>query len=327
MVATYASMATILVGVITAIIPAMMIINVIWWTRELHTQYFFFLAHLLATNITSAIAGSILGYLVMILYLLDLNSDSAVIIVKWVSIAPFLLLRLMTVFAPMTLAIERMITIAFPFRHRSIITTKTASGMLAAMWGTSVVLTIIVITIVPFNIVWPLALVYWDQIIYPFIVMPRLISIISIVAANIFLQYKITISNRKAKENQRLGNEEEVKRFKNLLQEVRAQVNTTITLFIVGGIGVIGNILLPVIYVIIDTSVEPSKKVYVLRFSLQFIEACVFLSQILVYGYCTKKIRKRLPNCTIFHRQWFTRHNRVGIMHQRPEPAVNNATT
>ena len=71
---------------------------------------------------------------------------------------------------------------------------------------------------------------------------------ICIVAANSFLKYKITLSNRKAAENQRLGNEEEVKKFKDLLQEVRAQVKANITLFLVGGIDVIANILQTVTY-------------------------------------------------------------------------------
>ena len=65
---------------------------------------------------------------------------------------------------------------------------------------------------------------------------PQSISIICIVAANSFLQYKITLSNGKAAENQRLGNEDEAKNFKTLLQEVQAQAKATITLFLVGGI-------------------------------------------------------------------------------------------
>ena len=79
-------------------------------------------------------------------------------------------------------------------------------------------------------------------------------------AANSFLQYKITISNRKAAENQRLGNEEVMKNLKNLLQEVRKQAKATITLFLVGGIDVIANILKITTYVLIETLVELSKK-------------------------------------------------------------------
>ena len=77
-----------------------------------------------------------------------------------------------------------------------------------------------------------------------------LISIICTVAANGFLQYKIAITNRKAKENQRLGNEEEMKKFKKLSQEIWAQAKATITIFLVGGIDVIANILYIVTYAV-----------------------------------------------------------------------------
>ena len=322
----YLSMVTTVITCVIVIPPPLMIINVIWWTRELHTKYFFFLAHLLATNVVFAVISFGVVSLIIILYLLGVNSESTVIVVKWLGMAPYVLFYLINIFSPVPLAVERMIVIAFPYHHKSIMTNKTAAGMLAAMWGVSVILTIIIITTLPFIVVWPIAMVYFEQNFYPFLVGTRIPSVVCIVVANVILQYKITISNRKAKENQRLGNEEEVTRFKNLLQEVQAQAKTTITLFLVGGIEIIANILIPVIYGIIDTSVEPSKKIYVLRFSLHFIDTCILLSQSLVYGLCIKKIRKRLPNCTLCHRQWITCHNRVGILHHTPQVAVKNDT-
>ena len=47
----------------------------------------------------------------------------------------------------MTLAIERMIVIAFPYHHKDIMTTKTVASMLAVMWGTAAILAAIMITI------------------------------------------------------------------------------------------------------------------------------------------------------------------------------------
>lgn len=115
----------------------------------------------------------------------------------------------MAILLPITAAIERMVVITFPFRHRSIMTTKAVAGMLATMWELSAIVTIVIIAVIPVDIVWPLALVVWHSRIYPFMIVPRLTSVVSIIAVNTFLQYKITKSNRKAKENQRLGNEEE----------------------------------------------------------------------------------------------------------------------
>ena len=144
-------------------------------------------------------------------------------------------------------------------------------------------------------------------------------------AANGFLRYKIAISNRKAAENQRLGSEEKLKNYKNALQKIniKAQAKGTITLFLVGGIDIISVVLQIVTYAVIEIAVEPSTKVYVLRFSYQLIETCYLLSLILVYGMYMKKIRNRLPNWMVCYRKCIIhRHNRVGIFHQQPQAKV-----
>lgn len=82
----------------------------------------------------------------------------------------------------------------------------------------------------------------------------------SIIIANIFLQYKIAISNRKAKENQKLENEEV--RSKKLVQVFRERAKATTVLFLVGGIDVMTNILLPVMYVVLGSQVELDKHIY-----------------------------------------------------------------
>ena len=320
---TYIVMLTTTITAAIVITPAVAIFNVIWYTRQLHTKYYFFIANLLATNIVTIIVRVIQEYLICILYL---NSVSMPTAVKWLIFAPFTILYLMNILLPITVALERMIVIAFPFRHRSIMTNKTVAGILAAMWGTSIILTMVSIIIVPFHIIWPLAMPYWHENILAIIAAPRLLAIICIVAANSFLYYQITVSNRKAEENQRLGNEEQVKNFRKFLKEIRAQTKPTMTLFLVGGIDILADILLSFIYAVIDASLESNNKLYALRFTFYTLETCVSLSQILVYGFYMKKIRNRLPNWMVCYRQWFARHNRVGILHQQPPRVVNNTT-
>ena len=92
------------------------------------------------------------------------------------------------------------------------------------------------------------SLVVWHTRIFPFLIVVQLTSTVSIIVPNAFLHYKITLLNRKAKENERLGNEEDEKKFKRLHQELQSQVKATITLFLVCGIDVVANILLPVTY-------------------------------------------------------------------------------
>ena len=149
--ATYLSMVIILMATIIVITPAVMIINVIWWTKELHTKYIFLLAHFLATSVARVIVQSVLTYIIMILYLIDLNSNS--IILKWLVISLSLLLYLMVILLPTTLAVERMIVIAFPYHHKNIVTTKTVACMIAILWVLTAILTIIIIIIVPINLV------------------------------------------------------------------------------------------------------------------------------------------------------------------------------
>lgn len=313
--ATYLSMVALAVSAIMTTTPALMIINVIWQTRSLHTKYFLFLAHLLAINVTNALTTVIGGHLIICLYLFDLNSGAANVITKWLIVFPYNLLYLMSLLSPINLAVERMVAIAFPYRHRNIMTNKRTAGMLVAMWGVSTILSLTIMITVPYDIIWPLAVVKWDITLIPLAFIARITSVTSIMVANVFLQYKITISNRKAKENERLGNEEEVKRFRKFVQEIQAQAKATFTLFLVGGIDVMANILVPVIYTVIGALLEPSKQNYVLRFSM--IDTWFLLSQILVYGLYMKKIRKRLPICTDCHQKWIARHNRVGVLHQQ----------
>ena len=262
--ATYLSMIVLTISAIMIATPALMIINVIWQTRSLHTKYFLFLAHLLAIDVAGALTTVIGGHLIMCLYLFDLNSGPVNAMTKWLFVFPYNLLYLMSLLSLITLAVERTVAIAFPYHHRNLMTNKRAAGVLVAVWGVSTTLSMTIMVTVPYDIIWPLAVVRWGLAIIPLAFIAQITSVISILVANIFLQYKITISNRKAKENERLGNEEEVKRFRKFVQEIRAQAKATITLLLVGGIDVMANILIPVIYTVIGTLVEPSKQNYVL---------------------------------------------------------------
>ena len=315
---TYLNMAVILMLTIMVIYPAVIVINVIWKTRELHTKYYFFVANLLATDIFAVIIRGAKQYLIAILYLLDLNSGSSGVILRFVVSPIFTIFHLMTILLPITLAIERIIVIGFPYRHRSILTTKTVISILGVMWGVSLILTIIITIIVPIDMAWPFATFTFHSNVIAFFGAPRLISAAFITAANVFLQYKVFVSNSKARENQRLGNEEEVKRLTKLVQLLRAQAKPTLTLVLVGGIDVLGNLLISFLYGVIGTTVEPSKRVYLKHFLMYPLVISLLASHPLVYGLYMKKIRDRLPRCTVCQDHWNPRNSRVTTLHQRP---------
>ena len=79
---TYICMLASLITATIVITPAIAVFNVIWYTRELHTKYYFFIANLLATNIAAVIVAVAQGYVINILYLLDFTSDSVATAVK-----------------------------------------------------------------------------------------------------------------------------------------------------------------------------------------------------------------------------------------------------
>ena len=78
----------------------------------------------------------------------------------------------------------------------------------------SLILTIMGTILVPVDIEWPLATINAHITAIPFFAVPRLASAVCIIVANVFLYYHVSISNRKAKENERLGNEDEASDFK-----------------------------------------------------------------------------------------------------------------
>ena len=309
--ATYLNMVIILIMVLIVITPAVMVIWVICTTKELHTKYFFFVANLLVTNIIDITVETVLQYVIMILYLCGLDSDSTSVILKRFILPLHTILRLATILLLITLAVDRVVVIASPFRHRYIMTKKTVASLLSAIWGLSAILTVTSTIVVPVDIVWPLAFFDFQLTIRPFFLVARLTSTIFIIAANVYLFYKVTESNRKVRENERLGCEEEAKRFTKLVQLFRKQSKTIIALLMVGGIDVIANILIPIVYVAFSTSGDKKMNIYFQQFLICSIESSVLLSHSLTYGIYMKQIRSRLPRCNVCNRLFPTRHSQV----------------
>lgn len=290
---TYLSMVVILMVTTVIATPAVMVVNIIRKTKELHTKYYyFFVANLLATIVASMTVQGILQYLIIILYLFDKNCKAAGVALKWSLILLHTILHLVTAALPITLAVERMAVIAFPYRHRGIMTTKTAAGILALMWGLSAILALTVIIIEPINVVWSLGLINWRNLVHALGIIPRLTSAVFAVAANIFLQYKLTLSNRKAAENERLENEEEAEKFKKLVQLFRVLSKTTNTIFLIACIDVVANVLILLIHVLVSISLESSKAIYIKQFMIYPLKSSVLLFRPLVYGLYLRRINQ-----------------------------------
>ena len=111
--ATYLNMVLIML-VVVIITPAVMVVGIMYKTKELHTKYRFFAVNLLAANI---------------IHILN-ESDT----LKKIILPLHIILQFTSILLLMTLAVKRTTVIALPFRHKYYINNKRI-GTIAAVWG------------------------------------------------------------------------------------------------------------------------------------------------------------------------------------------------
>ena len=249
---TYLKMLLVLTMSALTITPALIVVWIINKTEALHTKYYCLVTNLLVTDIAQAVFKFISEYLVMITYLLGLNTDTVGEVLLWLVVPLSTTFSILTILLFVTLAVERVVVIGYPYRHRSIMTTKVVRGMVIATWMVSAIAAGIMIAFTPYPIWWPFGTIFAGrgeaQVRITLIVPFRFASAAFITAANIFLCYKVQQSNKKAEENMRTGSggEEETSRLNKLVKKLRLQTKTAITLLLLGGIDGIANVIIAV---------------------------------------------------------------------------------
>ena len=312
--ATYLNMALVLIVVVIVITPAVVVVRIIYKTKELRTKYYFFVANLLVTNIINMLIKSILQYLIMILYLLGYESNSIGNILKKFILPLHTILQFTSILLLITLAIERAAVLALPFSHKSYMTNKTVAGTIAAVWALSAILTAVITIAAPVNIVWPLGVINFSDNIIPFIMSARLTAAAFILVTNAYLFYKAAASKRKARKNKTEGNQEKAARYTKLVQLLRSHLKPTVTVLVVGGIDIIANTVLCIGYVKLSHSEEDINNIYLEQFLIYPLESAVLLSHSLTYGIYMKEIRAGLPNFGICQRLWCTCPRKVNVI-------------
>ena len=96
----------------------------------------------------------------MITYLLDLNTDTVGEMLFWLTVPLTTTFFVLTNLLFVTLAVERVVVIGYPYRHRSIMTTKVVHGMVVTTWVVSAILASVVIAVVPHLILWPFGTIF-----------------------------------------------------------------------------------------------------------------------------------------------------------------------
>ena len=104
------------------------VIRVIVKENQLHTKYYFFLFFLLVNDVMGVTLENSALFIALYIHVADINIPISCTALKILE-APSLASQLM--FA--VLAIDRYIAIKYPFRHRKMMTTKLASGLVIAV--------------------------------------------------------------------------------------------------------------------------------------------------------------------------------------------------
>ena len=299
---TYLMMLIISVLLIITIAPAVSIICIILKSKELHKKHYYFAVNLMVSDILGAVSRFNAKMFLMVLYLFNLNVTTYYIL-QWINlflIWMLILTHLTSSVSFIPLAVERFITITFPYRHRNILTSKRVFTMGAAVWVVSAVLGAVGTAIVHFEII----MAFGEHvpiknvtvlILIGFIV--QVLSLLLITSTNIYLHRQITTSNKKLTENQQLGSEDDsqTKTIKRKLQTFRSQVKLMMSLQMLGGIDSLIRLIYPTMMtLLLLTALDRGTFLLIQQLLLQPLLWSVPLFHSFIFGIYNKIIYKKL---------------------------------
>ena len=317
---TYLNIMLLLVAIVAVIIPAVLVIRIILQTEELHTIYYLFVINLLVTDVLNTLR---LGFEIILtcFYLFGINVDTYVnFIIYTILCTPRTAVR----FTFITLAIDRVVAVAFPYRHKSIMTYKRAYIMIILTWiissivALAVYLTSSLVFVGPFGTYIPVEKSIVLEILFAFLL---ILPVILITCINVYLYVQIYKSKQKYEENMRThgrNDSNEIKQLKRTYYKFKKQVKITLSLLVLGGVDGILN-LLTLIILAMSRFLLVSYLVYVSQLGFHPLFCIQIISHSLVYGIYMKDIRRRLCKCQLFRRLWKRcplRPSKVIVLHQ-----------
>ena len=304
LLATCLKMMMCLAMIPTIVIPALLVIHVIWKNEQLHTKYYFFVVNLLVVDVAT-MGRYGLEIISMVLYLFGLYSEYGVVVY-----VIFTIPRVVVCYAFALLAIDRFICIAFPYRHRNIMTTKVSYTLISVAWLVAACMAFVIGAVSTFKFE-PAFGKYtgnsnYKPFIFAAIVLPMLASAVATIFINVYLYYCTVQSNQKLHKNMRLdgGKQQEINRIKRTLHNLRMQAKPTISILILGGIDIILNALQSAIVAIALSHASGPTRSYLSLISY-LLDWCQLLSHSFVYGFYMKDIRRQLKRYEFY--QWIQR--------------------
>ena len=215
------------------IIPALVLIHVIWKNEQLHIKYYLSVANLLTTDILTTMRFTFEMFSMM-LYLFGVD----VIRFKHLDILYSIITipRVATLYAFILLTINRVIGVGLPYHHRKIMTTKVAYGIAIIVKAT---------TTFPFVRPFGFCQAPSSPVAVIAVALPMFGSVILTVITNAYLYYVTVQSNRKLQQNLKLSerDEQKINRLRRLVHTFQTQAKPTLSVLILGGTDCAVNVL------------------------------------------------------------------------------------
>ena len=306
-IATYLNMFFLLVAIPAIIIPAVSVINIILKTEKLHTVYYLFVINLLATDILNTLK---MGFEIILtcLHLFGINADTTVSFIIYTLLCiPRVAARLSFI----NLAIDRVVAIAFPYRHKSIMTYKRAYVILTLTWIISSIMCLVIYLPTSFvfvgslGVYTPMEKAIGRVILFVFLLV---LSAILIVCVNVYLYVQVNKSKQKLEESMRIhgtdgrNDYKENKQLERRYHKFRKQVKITMSLLVLGGVDGIINLLTMMTIIIMNRFLSISLTLYVFQFVAYPLLCVQLMSHSLLYGMYMKDIRRKLCKCYLYQR-------------------------
>ena len=321
LVATYLKILLLLVTMPAIIIPAVVIIHIIRKTEELHTKYCLFLVNLFISDILTTIRYCF-EIFIMILCLLNIRIHVSDVAYTVISIP-----RVATQYCFVLLAIDRVVGVAFPYRYRNIMKLRVVYALIASVWIIAAVLLIFTTFLGQPHLVWPFGIFVFPSnrtgaiTLY---VLPQVVSTILIVGTNVYLYRAIIQSKKKLENNLKLSGRDEHKitKLQRLIHNLQIQLESSLPVFVLGGIDCLLIVLRVVIIFIISYFYTILSGATVGMVLIQFLvlplEYCQSISHPVTYGIYKKEVRKELRQyCQCLKRLFPLRPSKIITLHSQ----------
>jgi len=296
----YAKLCIYLVALPVVFIPTLMVTSAIIRSKELCSKrYFyssFFLMNLYITNMTGIVMKCGIVSVLLIVHLLGISVNYNCVISQVVSLV---LNGGKLLFLP--LAVDRVLSVAYPFSYKQIMTMRLATGLVVIPWAFLVLMRISVFATLTF-VYYP---VLGDCVIIGelssnpllfFFFLSEVMATVLIIVSSVYLRHKIIKSNKLFHRPRRNAvREPDTTKIGRMVEILQEQIKPTMSVLIVGGIDGIFNVLNPIVYfIMISVFDDPAGLLYVIEFVMFPLLFVQMLSHSLTYGIFNRNIRKEL---------------------------------